>query len=86
MTLNIINFVDMVRREGLSFMECEESFITMKLIWHDYLVPSLDICIHETLTDTGLSTSHAMTQHERCPFLSSGPRFCFEHHSTLEKA
>ena len=54
MTLNIINFVDMVRREGLSFMECEESFITMKLIWHGYLVSSLGICAHETSTETGL--------------------------------
>ena len=54
MTLNIINFVDMVRREGLSFMECEESFITMKLIWHGYLVLSLGICVYKSPTETGL--------------------------------
>ena len=36
-------------------MGCEESFIIIKLIWHGYLVPSLDICVHETLTETGLS-------------------------------
>ena len=35
-------------------MGCEKSFITIKLIWHGYLVPSLDICVHETLTETGL--------------------------------
>ena len=35
-------------------MGCEESFITMKLIWHGYLVPSLDICVYETSTETGL--------------------------------
>ena len=33
-------------------MGCEESFITMKLIWHDYLVLSLDICVHETPIET----------------------------------
>ena len=35
-------------------MGCEESFITIKLIWHGYLVPSLGICVHETPTETGL--------------------------------
>ena len=50
MTLNIINFADMTRRKGWSFIECEESFITMKLIWHGYLV----ICVHDTPSDTGL--------------------------------
>ena len=35
-------------------MECEESFITMKSIWHSYLVLSLGNCVHETLTKTGL--------------------------------
>ena len=55
-TLNIINFSDVARREkDESFMGCEESFITMKLIWHSYLVPSLGICVHETPTETGLS-------------------------------
>ena len=37
-------------------MVCGESFITIKLIWHDYLVPSLDICVHETPTETNLSS------------------------------
>ena len=55
MALSIINFADMTRREkGWSFMGCEESFITMKLIWHGYIVLSLDICAHETPTETGL--------------------------------
>ena len=36
-------------------MGYEESFITMKLIQHGYLVPSLCICIHETPTETGLT-------------------------------
>ena len=40
-------------------MGCEESFITMKLICHYYLVPSLGICIHETPTETGLKFSAA---------------------------
>ena len=35
-------------------MGCEESFITMKLIWHGYLVPNLGICAHETSTETVL--------------------------------
>ena len=30
-------------------MDCEESFITMKLIWHGFLI----ICVHDTPTDTG---------------------------------
>jgi hypothetical protein len=36
-------------------MECEESFITIKLIWYSYLVLNLCICAYETPTDTGLS-------------------------------
>jgi len=35
-------------------MGCKESFITMKVIWHGYLVLSLDICAHETPTETVL--------------------------------
>jgi len=35
-------------------MECEESFITMKLIWHSYLVLNLNICVHKTPTETNL--------------------------------
>ena len=35
-------------------MRCDESFITMKLIWHGYLVSSIGICVHETPTETGL--------------------------------
>jgi len=38
-------------------MGCEESFITMKLIWYVYLVFTLDICVYETPTETGLITS-----------------------------
>ena len=36
-------------------MGYEGSFITMKLIWHSYLVLSLDNCVHETPTETGLT-------------------------------
>ena len=36
-------------------MGCEESFITMKLIWHSYLVSSLVNCAHETPTETDLN-------------------------------
>ena len=32
----------------------EESFITMKLIWHSYLVFSVGNYDHETPTETGL--------------------------------
>ena len=35
-------------------MGCEESFITMKLIRYGYLVPSLNICVYKTSTETGL--------------------------------
>jgi len=41
-------------REVWSFMGCKKSFITIKLIWHGYLVFSLGICVHETPTKTGL--------------------------------
>jgi hypothetical protein len=33
-------------------MGCEESFITMKLHWHNYLAFNLDSCAHETCTET----------------------------------
>jgi len=51
MTLNIFTFADMVRREKLSFMGCEESFITIKFICHSYLVFNLDNCVHKTPTE-----------------------------------
>ena len=35
-------------------MGYEGRFITMKLIWHNYLVLSLGNCAHETPTETGL--------------------------------
>jgi len=43
-TLNIINFADMAK-----------SFITKKLIGHNYLVSSLSNCTHETLPETSLT-------------------------------
>ena len=51
MILNIIIFADMARRDNdRVFMRCEESFITIKLIWHNYLALSLDNCVHKTLS------------------------------------
>jgi len=35
-------------------MGCEESFITIKLIWYGYLVYSLGIYVHKTSTETDL--------------------------------
>ena len=35
-------------------MGYEGSFITMKLIWHSYLVLSLDNCAHKIFTETDL--------------------------------
>ena len=35
-------------------MGCEESFITIKPIWHSYLIPSLNNYAHKTPTETGL--------------------------------
>ena len=35
-------------------MGCEENFITIKLIWHSYLIFSLDNCVYKTPTETGL--------------------------------
>ena len=42
------------KREGCSFMGCEESFIIMKLIWHSYLVLNLDNCVHKTSIEADL--------------------------------
>ena len=42
-----------------SFMKCEENFITMKLIWHSYLVHNLINCVYKILTETGL-TKHRL--------------------------
>ena len=39
----------------MKFLGCEESFITIKLIWHNYLVLNLRNCARETPTKTGLS-------------------------------
>ena len=54
-------------------MVYEESFITMKLMWHDKLVLSLNICAHETLTESGLINTidsgfskHAVPTREPC--------------------
>ena len=35
-------------------MRCEESFITIKLIWHDYLMSSLGNCAMKLYAETGL--------------------------------
>jgi len=35
-------------------MECEESFITIKLIWHSYLVLILSNCTNKLCTETDL--------------------------------
>ena len=39
-------------------MGCEESFITMKLIWHGYQILDLDNCVHKTPIKTGLSDTN----------------------------
>jgi hypothetical protein len=49
-----IKYVDVANRECESLVESEESFITMKLHWHIYLVFSLDSCAYETCTEAGL--------------------------------
>ena len=35
-------------------MRCEESFITMQLIWHSYLIFNIDKCAHKTLMRVAL--------------------------------
>ena len=63
-------------REGWSFMGCEESFITMKPIWHSYLVLSLDNCVHETPTETGLICMHPRGRDQGLRW-NSGPHVGF---------
>jgi len=46
-------------------MGCDESFITMKLMWHIYLVLSLGNIVHETSTKTGL-TRHKVVSASYC--------------------
>ena len=36
-------------------MRCEKNFITIKSIWHNYLVLSLNNCAYEISTETGLT-------------------------------
>ena len=48
-------------------MGCEESFITMKFIWHDYLVFSLGICVHKTTTKTGLIENQELEGEKKSP-------------------
>ena len=56
-------------------MRCEESFITIKLICHGYLTFSLDICVYETPTETGLiaQSSSRSIQKRRKRFRSPRP-------------
>ena len=69
MTLNNITFADMARREkGGVFMRCDGRFITMKLIWHRYLVLSLDNCAYKILTETDLSNSYKDASNENSVF------------------
>ena len=42
------------KKEDWSFIGCEESFITIKHIWHSYLVLSLDNCTIKLCTETDL--------------------------------
>ena len=44
-------------------MRCEESFIIIKLIWHDYLVFSLNIYVHKTPTDAVVLPSRQGAAH-----------------------
>ena len=37
-------------------MRYEESFIIIKFIWHDYLIPNLGMCVYETSSVTSLSS------------------------------
>jgi len=57
-------------------MGCEENFITIKLIWHSYLVSSLDNCAHKTPTETGLMN---MTDE------TTKPKFLTGSHVSLRK-
>ena len=69
MTLNNITFADMARREkGGVFMRCDESFITMKLIWHSYLILSLGNCAYKIPTETDLSNSYKDASNENSVF------------------
>ena len=54
-SLNIINFTDMARREEYSFMGYEKSFIIMKLIWQSQLVSNPNNCARETPTESDIN-------------------------------
>jgi hypothetical protein len=38
-----------------SFIICESNVITMKLLWHSYLVHSLDCCVMKLYTESGIT-------------------------------
>ena len=69
-------------------MECEENFITMKLIWHNYLVFSLGNCVHKTPTETDLKhLQPAGRQGQRAQeHTGLGARGACEHSSESERA
>ena len=54
-------------------MRCEKSFVTIKFIWHGYLVSSLSICAHKIPTETGLSAQWIM--HARLCLIITLPHF-----------
>jgi len=57
------------KREWCNLMGCEESFITMQLIWHSYLVVKSSVTIHisngwERLTRVGMNAQVPLSMHD----------------------
>jgi hypothetical protein len=66
MTLNIIIFADMARRENDEVSWDVSRVLVIKLIWHSYLILNLGSFAHETSSETGFSsTTHVEVKHQR---------------------
>ena len=55
MDIKFANMYQQYEKRGeMSIMKCESSVITMTLHWHNSQVSSLDNCVDDTPTETGL--------------------------------
>ena len=72
-----IKYYNMTRNENDEV--CEENFITMKLIWHNYLlVSSLDNCATKLCTETDLNAIQCLrTESTYSNFITTATLQCY---------
>ena len=80
MTLNTIIFTGHDKeREGWNFMGCEESFITMKLIWHSYLIFNLDNCAYKIFAEINITPGQTIFKSHTQVYLRQQPVQRYRH-------